>query len=96
MFITRSFNVFFPAICSSNKVIDVPFFYSKQLPESIHHLLFMLHKGVGITVEGNGRILVAEDLGKRFYVHTAFNGAGGKSMPQGMKSFVRYFQFFEE
>ena len=41
----------------------------------------MLHKGMGIAVEGNGRVLMPENFGERFYVHTAFDGAGGKGMP---------------
>ena len=68
----------------------------QKLPESIHHLLFMLHKGVGVTVESNSRVFVSEDLGQCFYIHAAFKGAGGESVPQGMKSFVRNIQFFEE
>lgn len=56
----------------------------------------MLHKGVGITVQSDCRILVTEDLGKRFYIHTTLNGTGGKSMTQGMKTFVRYHQLFQK
>lgn len=56
----------------------------------------MLHKGMCITVEGNDRILVAENLGKRFYIHAAFKGTGGERMPQGMKTFVRYLQLFQK
>ena len=51
----------------------------------------MLHEGMGIAVEGDGRVLVTEDLGKRLYVHAAFEGAGGERVSQGMKAFVRYF-----
>ena len=54
----------------------------------------MLHKGMGIAVERDGRVLVTEDLGERFYVHTAFEGAGGKRMPQGMEAFMRNIKFF--
>ena len=54
----------------------------------------MLHKGVGIAVERNGRVLVAEDLGERFYVHAAFEGAGSKRMPQWVKAFVWNIKFF--
>ena len=71
-----------------------PFDLSQKLSKSVHHICLMLHKRVRITVEGNGRILVAEDLGERFHVHAAFEGAGGKRMPQGMKTFVRYLQLF--
>ena len=56
----------------------------------------MLHKGMGIAVERDGRVLVTEDLGERFYVHAAFEGAGGKSVPQGMEAFVRDIQSFQE
>ena len=51
----------------------------------------MLHEGVSIAVERDGRVLMTEDLGERFHIHAAFEGAGGKRMPQGMKSLVRYF-----
>ena len=54
----------------------------------------MLHKGVGVAVERDGRILVAEDLGRRFHIHAALEGAGGKGMPQGMESLMRYLQLF--
>ena len=54
----------------------------------------MLHKGVGIAVERNGRVLVAEDLGECFYIHAALEGAGGKRMPQGMEAFMRNIKFF--
>ena len=56
----------------------------------------MLHEGVGIAVKRYGRVFVTEDLGKRFYVHAAFEGAGSKRMPQGMKSLVRNVQSFQE
>ena len=56
----------------------------------------MLHEGVRIAIEGNGRVLVAEDLGERFHVHAAFKGAGGKGMPQGMKALMRNIQSFQE
>ena len=56
----------------------------------------MLHKRVGIAVERDGWVFMSENFGKRFYVHTAFDGAGSKRMPQGMKSFVRNIQSFQE
>ena len=67
------------------------FLFLQELPEPVHHVRFMLHQGVGVTIERDGRILVPEDLGQRLYVHAAFKGAGGKGGPQGLKSFVRYF-----
>ena len=51
----------------------------------------MLHQGVGIAVESDGRVFMPEDLGECLYVHAAFEGAGGKRVPQGMEAFVRYF-----
>ena len=56
----------------------------------------MLHKGMGIAVEGDCRVFVPENLGERFYVHTAFEGAGGKCVPQRVKAFVRNIQSFQE
>ena len=64
-------------------------FSSQELSEAVHHVGFMLHQGVSIAVECDGRVLVAEDLGKCFHVHTAFEGAGGERMPQGMESLMR-------
>ena len=61
---------------------------------AVHHVGLMLHKRVGVAVERDGRILVAKDLGKRFHIHAALDGAGGKSMPQGMESLMRYLQLF--
>ena len=56
----------------------------------------MLHQGMGIAVERDGRVFMAEDLGECFYVHAAFEGAGGERMPQGVKAFVRNIQPFQE
>ena len=56
----------------------------------------MLHKGVGVTVQSDGRILVPEDLGKRFHVHATFEGTSGERMPQGMKSLMRYLHLFQK
>ena len=56
----------------------------------------MLHEGMGIAVERDGRVLVPEYLGESFNVHTAFEGTGGERMPQRVKAFVRYFQPFQE
>ena len=56
----------------------------------------MLHKGMGVAVKRDGRAFMTKDLGERLYVHAAFDGASGKRMPQGVKAFVRYLQFFQE
>ena len=68
----------------------------QQFSELVHHVGFMLHKGVGIAVERDGRIFVTEDLGERFYVHAAFECASGKCVTQGMKALVQNIQFFQE
>ena len=66
----------------------------KKPSQPVHHVGFMLHKGVCAAVERDSRILVPEDLGERFHVHAAFEGAGGERVPQGMKTFVRNLQLF--
>lgn len=63
----------------------------QQLSEAVHHIRLMLHEGMGIAVERDGRIFMTEDLGECFYDHAAFEGAGGERMPQGVKAFVRNF-----
>lgn len=73
------------------RIIHVHIFSLQQFPQLVHHVGFMLHKRVGVAVQSNCRVLVSEDLGERFYIHTAFDGAGGECMPQGMKALVRYF-----
>ena len=49
----------------------------------------MLHEGVRIAVERDGRVLVAENFGERLYIHAAFDGTGGERVPQGMETLVR-------
>ena len=71
-------------------------FSLQELSKPVHHISLMLHQRMGVAIERNGRVFMPEDLGKRFYIHAALNGSGGERMPQGMKAFVRYFQFFEE
>lgn len=39
---------------------------------------------------------MTEDLGECFYIHAALEGAGGERVPQGMKTFVRDIQSFQE
>ena len=68
----------------------------QQLPEPVHHIGFMLHERMGIAIERDGRIFVTEYLGERFYVHSTFEGAGGKGMPQRMESLVRDILPFQE
>ena len=70
--------------------IPCPFsIYCKNLPQPVHHGCLVFHEGMGVAAERDGRVLVPEDLGERLYVHAAFEGAGGKGMPQGMEAPVR-------
>ena len=71
-------------------------FSLQELSKPVHHISLMLHQRMGVTIERDGRVFMPEDLGKRFYIYTALNGSGGERMPQGMKTLVRYLQFFEE
>lgn len=92
MFITVIIDGFHYSICSCITIFNVLFYIlSKQLSEAVHHICFMFHKRVGITVERDSRVFVAEDLGKRLYVHAALECAGSERMPQEMKAFVRNF-----
>ena len=68
------------------------FFILQQLPKLVHHVLLMLHEGMGVTVEGDGRVFMAEELGECLDVHAAFEGARRKGMPQRMKPLVRDMQ----
>ena len=61
MFMNRVFHVLFILICSLNIVIHVRSFgLLQQFSELVHHVGFMLHKGVGIAVERDGRVFVTE------------------------------------
>ena len=92
LFITAIIDGIFYSKCSLNKIIGELFRpRSKQFPKPVHHIGFMLHQRMSIAIECNGRVFMPEDLGKRFYIHAAFEGAGGERMPQRMKAFVRYF-----
>lgn len=56
----------------------------------------MLRKRVGVAVQSDGRILVPEDLGERFYIHATLNGTSGEGMPEGMKTFMRDIRLFQK
>ena len=43
----------------------------KELAKLVHHLLLMLHKRMNISVKRYGRILMTENFGERFYIHSA-------------------------
>ena len=51
--------------------------------------MFMRHEAMYIAVQRDHRIFMTEDLRQRFDIHTTLQRAGGKGMPQGVKSAVR-------
>ena len=44
---------------------------SKELTESVHHFLLMLHKRMNISVKRYGRVFMTENFGECFYIHSA-------------------------
>ena len=43
----------------------------KELTESVHHFLLMLHKRMNISVKRYGRVFMTENFGECFYIHSA-------------------------
>ena len=43
----------------------------KELTESVHHFLLMLHKRMNISVKCDGRVLMTENFGECFHIHSA-------------------------
>ena len=55
MFMNRVFHVLFILICSLNIVIHVRSFgLLQQLSEPVHHVGFVLYKGMSVAVERSG------------------------------------------
>lgn len=78
----RVFHALLSLICSLNTLIHVRSFgLLQELSELVHHVCFMLHKGMGIAIERDGWVLVTEDLGERLYVHTTFKRVRSKRKP---------------
>ena len=72
LFITAIIDDFLYSICAWNTIFGVRFYMPLQkLSKLVHHIGFMLHKGMGIAVERYSRILVTENLGERFHIHAA-------------------------
>ena len=67
----------------------VPSFLLQKFSKAIHHHVLVLHEAVYIAVERDVGVLVPQDLGESFDIHTAFEGAGGERVPQRMKTPVR-------
>lgn len=51
--------------------------------------MFMQHKAVNMAVQRDRRVLVTEDFRQRFDIHSALQCAGGKGMPQRVKTAMR-------
>lgn len=43
----------------------------KELTEFVHHFLLVLHKRMNISVKRYGRVLMTENFGERFHIHSA-------------------------
>lgn len=56
----------------------------------------MRHETVNIAVQCDRRIFVTEDFRERFDIHSTLKCAGGKGMPQGMKTAMRNLKAAEE
>ena len=54
----------------------------QQFSQAIHHGGFVFQHGVGVAVQGYGRIFVPQYLRQRSDVHAAFEGASGKGVSQ--------------
>ena len=64
----------------------------KKFSEPIHHVGFMFHKGMGVAVERDGRVFMPQNFGQGLYVHSAFQRARGKGVPQGMEALMQDIQ----
>ena len=42
----------------------------KELTEFVHHFFLMLHKRMNISVKRYGRVLMTENFGERFHIHS--------------------------
>ena len=51
---------------------------------------------MNIPFECNCGVLVSENFGQRFHIHTALNSTGGKSVSECMKSVVGNLLFLKE
>ena len=68
----------------------------KQFSQAIHKLSLVFHKGMNITFECDRGILVSEDFGQRFHVHTALNSSCSKGVSECMKSMMGNLLFLKE
>ena len=68
----------------------------KQFSQAIHKLSLVFHKGMNVPFECNRGILVPENFGQRFHVHTALNSTSSKSMSECMKTVMGNLLFLKE
>lgn len=59
----------------------------KGLAQLVHHVLFMLHEGMGVAAEGDGGVFVPQNFRKGLDVHAAFERARGEGVAERMKAF---------
>ena len=51
--------------------------------------MLMRQETVNIAIQGDGGVLVTEDIREGFDIHAALEGTGGEGMPQGVKAAMR-------
>ena len=68
----------------------------KQFSQAIHELSLVFHKGMDVPFECDRGILVSEDFGQRFHVHTALNSASSKGVSECMKAVMGNLLLFKE
>ena len=68
----------------------------KQSAHPVHHFRFVLCQRVCVTRQGYSDILVSENFGKRFHIHSALYCARGKGVTERMKAAMRNFKFFQQ
>ena len=69
---------------------------SQQFPEAVHHVVFVRHEAVDVTVQRDRWVLVSQQLRQGFDIHSALQRTGGKGMPQGMEATVRQVLLFQQ
>ena len=73
-----------------NTLLDAQYtaLYSEDFAQLIHHTALVFHERMNIPVESDGRILVSEDFGQRFHIHTALDSASSKGVSECMKAMM--------
>ena len=69
---------------------------SKDFSELIHHCSLMLHKRMDIAVERDHRILVTENFGEGFNIHSTFYRSCCECVTESVKAFPRYADLLQQ